>query len=372
MRILLKILLVLSSIYSFGQDDFERHFEKLETADTLTDSKMIAYYQSKSQFKNDDFFIYDGTLINRLLDNSFLFKKNKAGFIIYKLPFQNSSEIVFSKNENYLLKKVEYRSSARQIRGTSKEQIIIDLNNLSYIGLFTYNSVQSWEFGDDENMIVHNSACKSLMNIEDDFLTVHTLCYENDNFRNECEECISTGIYVIKGDILRKVKSYSERNLSMNDIEWIDSFCLGMSIDEFLRTNDKDVQEVPLFEYGYDSEEMGFEIINNGTAEYFLVVKEKEIVSVFVMSPEIDIHGINTSWTIKEVLKKYPNVKLHIDLISHWEYVFLKDQSLRLIFKTDSSNRIGNYGNDFEEGSIGLKEENKTIDLIQDIGKGSN
>src|SRR5690606_39863417 len=59
------------------------------------------------------------------------------------------------------------------------------------------------------------------------------------------------------------------------------------------------------------------------------------------------------------------NSKLHIDLISHWEYIYLRDKNLRLIFKTDNSNRIGIYGNDFEEGSSKLKKENKTIDLIQ-------
>lgn len=97
MRTLIKILIILNSICCFGQDNLEKEFHNLEIADTLSNNKDIAYYQSKSQFKNDDFFIYDGQLQNQRLNNSYLFKEYKTGFIIYLLPFQNSLGILFSK-----------------------------------------------------------------------------------------------------------------------------------------------------------------------------------------------------------------------------------------------------------------------------------
>jgi|26BtaG_2_1085354.scaffolds.fasta_scaffold03139_2 hypothetical protein len=372
MRILINFLIILSSTYIFGQDSFEKYFDNLEIADSISDKKIISYYQSKSQFKKDDFFIYDGQLKNQLLDNSFLFKKNKTGFIIFVLPFQNSSGIEFSKNKNYLLLKVEHNSSARQVRVDTQEQIIVDLVSLSYISLSTYNSEQSWEFDDAENMIVHNRKCKSLISIENKYLTVFSLCYEDDHFTNECEECFPTGVYEIQDNKLRKVKSYSEESLSMNNIEWIDSFYLGMTIENFFEKNKFKVEEKPLFIYGYDSEDIGYEIIKNKSPEYFLVVIDKIITSAFIMTNEINIEGINTTWTIKKVFEKFPNSKLHIDLISHWEYIYLRDKNLRLIFKTDNSNRIGIYGNDFEEGSSKLKKENKTIDLIQVMSKPSS
>lgn len=372
MRILIKILIILNSICCFSQDNLEKKFHNLEIADTLSNNKDIAYYQSKSQFKNDYFFIYDGQLQNQRLDNSFLFKEYKTGFIIYVLPFQNSSGIEFSKNKNYLLFKDEHHSSARQIRVDTQEQIIINLTNLSYINLTTYSSVQTWEMNDTEDMIVHNNICKSLMSIQNNSLTVFSLCYEDDYFTNECEECFGTGVYEIKNNKLKKVKSYSEENLSMNNIQWIDYFYLGMPIKDFFEKNKLKVQEKPLFEYGYDSEEIGYEILKEHKPEYFIVADKNRISSAFILNENISIHNISTSCTIKEIFKQFPNSKLNIDLISDWEYIYLKKYNLKLIFKTANSNRIGVYEKDFEKGAIKIQRKYKKIDLIQVTKKPSS
>ena len=45
---------------------------------------------------------------------------------------------------------------------------------------------------------------------------------------------------------------------------------------------------------------------------------------------------------------KYPNVKLNIDLISDWEFVYLKNEKIKFVFKTDKANRIGIYGEDLK------------------------
>lgn len=223
-----------------------------------------------------------------------------------------------------------------------------------------------------EDMIVHNNMCKSLMSIENNFLTVFSLCYEDDYFTNECEECFGTGVYEITNNKLKKVKSYSEDNLSMNNIQWMDYFYLGMPIEEFFDKNKLKVQEKPLFEYGYDSEEIGYEILKEHKPEYFIVADENRIVSAFILNENISIHNISTSWTIKEVFEKFPNSKLNIDLISEWEYIYLKKYNLKLIFKTTNSNRIGVYEKDFEKGAIKIQRENKKIDLMQIIKKPSS
>src|SRR5690606_20250629 len=150
--------------------------------------------------------------------------------------------------------------------------------------------------------------------LENNDLTVFSVCNEDKIFNTDCEECFPTGVYEIKNNRLRKVKSYSEKNLSMNKIQWIDFFYIGMSIENFFEKNKFKVQEKPLFVYGYDSDDIGYEIIKNESPEYFLVVIDKIIISTFIMTNEINIEGIDTTWTIKKVFEKFPNSKLHIDL----------------------------------------------------------
>src|SRR5690606_36420840 len=121
----------------------------------------------------------------------------------------------------------------------------------------------------------------------------------------------------------------------------------------------------PLYKYGYDSEEMGFEFSKNGQTQFCAMVSNNLVTGISFVSSNYCFNGISTETTVAGVLEKYPQTKLHIDLINHWEYIYLKNHKIKFVVKTDKHNRIGIYGNEPLEGTMKIKRKNAKIDFIQ-------
>lgn len=69
--------------------------------------------------------------------------------------------------------------------------------------------------------------------------------------------------------------------------------------------------------------------------------------------------------TVEQVLKKHPGNKLRRDLISDWEYLYLKEENVRIVFRTDETNRIGVYDLDPESESTSIKRPKAKVDFIE-------
>lgn len=133
-----------------------------------------------------------------------------------------------------------------------------------------------------------------------------------------------------------------------------------------------ELKQVPRFTYGDDSDEMGYEVWFEEKLRYFLIVPDlyadvKRITGLVVVSPEIEVDGLHTGMEIGEILKRYPNAKLNIDLINDWEYLYIKEPGLRLTFKTGETNRIAEYTynkNTQDHEMVTIKDKKRKLDLI--------
>lgn len=142
--------------------------------------------------------------------------------------------------------------------------------------------------------------------------------------------------------------------------------CIGMDL-ETLKSKYPNAafNSVAMYSYGYDSDETGIEIILNGDVYFFVNVNIKnKITGISFVSPTFEFNGISTETTIGDIFNKYPESILYIDLISDWEYIYIKEEAILLNFQTNESNRIGIYGDDIEDGTKNIKRKNAKINLI--------
>jgi hypothetical protein len=142
--------------------------------------------------------------------------------------------------------------------------------------------------------------------------------------------------------------------------------CTGMNFNSLKeKFSNVTFKDAPLYEYGYDSDKLGVEVYSNGKLQIYTIVNDDNtVVGISYISSKFKFEEISTDNNVSEILNDYLTSKLHIDLVTDFEYIYLKEQKIRLVFKTNNSNRIGIYENDFEDGTRKIIRPNAKIDFI--------
>jgi hypothetical protein len=188
---------------------------------------------------------------------------------------------------------------------------------------------------------------------------------DNNSFVDDCESCFGSGVYQISNNSLKKIKDYSEESKAVKPIRWADKIHSGMTIENLVKSYpNAEINQEPQYKYGFGSNELGYEIRINQEVHFFVAAPKEIVGGISVVSSKYSFNGVNTETTISQVLEKYPDSKLHIDLIDDWEYMYLKNEKITLIFKTNSTNRIGIYDFDPEDAANGIKRNDAKINLI--------
>ena len=115
-----------------------------------------------------------------------------------------------------------------------------------------------------------------------------------------------------------------------------------------------------------DDFKTGFEIWNKGDLLAFAITDKDDkdrILNLIILSSKINFNNINTSLKLEEVLKLYPKSTLEEDSLSEWEYVYIHELKIKVVFQTDETNQIGRYDQDGK--LIQLKRKNVKIDFIE-------
>lgn len=384
-KIILFLFIILVSSISkvFGQrSEYSIKFEPLKAIDTIYSKSDIKNHLFSAKIRNKDYFLLENQYKDGLkTDGWFLFKKYSDYYVVYDLSLNESVEFftplagvkkILSYNEKYIL--IESKSTIGTQRSMTEEchMQIVNTKDNSFIFIQNGNKFSKVQYSNDREE-TYTESCISDIILENNLITVIRNCTVDGEFKIDCTNCFPSGVYLISEGKLRKIKDYSNSSKLLEPVIWVDKIHSGMTIFNLSKAypNAK-LNRVPLFEYGYDSEELGYEISFNQNVQFFVTISSGVVEEVTIVNSKSAIKEIDSEMTLKEVLEKIPDSVLHIDLISNWEYIYVEKHNLKLIFKTDSSNRVGVYEDDFEKGTVKIRKLDKKIDLIQIMKKPSS
>lgn len=374
-----------------AQDRYIFEFEKLPSVTNIKDFREITKLkQEASEIFDANFFYTTNYQIDNIISSAIVYRKGND-WTIYETPFGGDRMfphfVGYSENKQYAFFQVESISHiARGSETSSTGFYIIDLVNGSFVYFEKEYYQHHWWFS-EENISHHSIySTKSQIIVENKKLIVleseFAVWYEGSE-KNELDEKFGkydsqSGIYEIQEQKLVKTHYYDRTTKRMNPIIYAGKIGLGMVLrdvtDIYNTSYGIELKKVPQFVYGYDSEKNGFELWVSDKPLYFIIAPDpfseiRRIEHLTVLSPEISVHGLHTDMTIKNVLDKYPNAELKIDLVNDWEYIYLRNLNLRLEFKTNKDNRIAQYKlneKNENEDFIATKilNENRKIDFI--------
>jgi len=360
MKKIFYILLLFTSSQLIGQSKAVIEFYPLSPIDTISSLENVEKLKRIDHLKNDNYFFAVGY---RNKDGLFFLKKNRNKWIVFDFEFNlifgsnNSISKIQKESENFISIQI-YRAPSGSCSNIYGFLSLLDIENCKIVNFSNYNSTECY---DTNGKVSSKGECKADLEVKNDIIKINSTKKHDDGLY-----CAESAEYRIENNTLIKTKYYSEATKTFFPIRCFENICTGRNFNDFKKEFPKATfKEIPLFAYGYDSDKLGYEMSINGKVQIFLAVSEEKIAGISFVSPVYEFNGINTTTTILEVFEKYPKIKIHIDLISGWEYVYLKKERIKLNFKTDTSTSIGIYGDDPEDGTTSIKRKNAKIDFIQ-------
>lgn len=369
------------------QAQYIYEFEKLDVT-VIKDFREIEKLKQEADFFDSNLFFIKNYQKDNFIFSILVYRKDND-WVIYETPFGGDSMfphfVGYSENGRYAFFQVKSHHSTRGADTNSSNFYIIDLINNTFTYFETdYYQHLWWYSEEDDTSFESYYSTKSQIIIEGNKLIVlesDFSIWEEEREKDELDEKFGwydsqNGIYEIQEQKLLKTHYYDNDTKRMKPIIYVGDIALGMVLRDVagIYNYGIELKEVSQFTYGYDSEETGYELWISNKPLYFLIVPNRyseirRIEYLTILSPEISVHGLNTDMTVKNVLKKYPDAKLNIDLINDWEYIYIKNLNLRLEFKTNKDNRIAQYKLNEKDKSgdfvaTKLLNENQKIDFI--------
>jgi len=343
----------------FAQMDQIMELYPLELIDKLTAENREDLGEEMDTLQNQNYFF----LSNYQQEEGLYFvKKQGSEWLVF--DFQLDSNYgpntmirqIKSENEGFVsIASIRFNSGS--CPGKYGLLTLLDVNTARYIRFCNYQEMACYDQNGD---VSSNSVCSTEFIIENGFMEIRNKSIDIDL------DCFESSEYRIEKDRFIKSKYYSRSNKRLFDVNCIDKVCKGMLITDFKKAyKNASFKQSPLYVYGFDSDELGYEVWIDNEIHFFLVVREALVVGVVVLSPKYSMNGINTTTTVSTIFEKYPKAKMYVDLMTNWEYVYLKEAGITLIFKTEENNRIGIYDADPEDAANGILMMDVKIDLIQ-------
>jgi len=357
------IILFLLSLKVFSQTERVTEFYPLTPIDTINNFNELNKSERIDSLNSTDYFFTYKDLEYK--SGLLLSKKYNDKWIIYEFEsdlFRSSNTSIDNfrlEDEKFIIIEVS-RFPSGLCSNIYGFLTILNIETCKTIEFCIYNFQQCY---DENGDVSTQTECKTTTKIENGILTLKS----SDN--RDGLYCIESAEYKIENDSLKKTKYYSETRKSFYPIICNEEYdiCTGTNINILNKKFSNEMfNEVSVYEYGYDLETIGKELYINNELQLLVIVNDNDIVSgIYFFSPRYKFDKISTETKVSEIINKYPNSEMHIDLISDWEYIFIKELNVQFVFKTNSSNRIGIYATDFEEGTRKVKRPYVTSDFIQ-------
>ena len=343
--------------YMFGQEEGETEFYPLLLIDSISDNEAQAIRLTDriDSLKGKNYFF---TKKYKNEDGVFFIRQNGRKFSIYDFePGPNTfvAQIELEDKRFISIRTVRYPSG--QCSGIYGEVIILDFIDANY---WKFSNFNSYDCYDEQGDITSHSECKATFSIKDDVIKIESTKKPDDDLF-----CIESAKYKIANRRLQKLTYHHESSEVSFPILCCADICTGIHISDLKKNIPKaSFREIPMDSYNPESDKLGLEVSFNGEIHFVAVVSNDIVNGIWFISKAYNCNGVDTTNTISEILKKHPNDKLYIDLLSDWEYIYIKEKKLKVIFKTDNSNRIGIYKKDVEEGTRKITRNSK-VDFIQ-------
>lgn len=367
MKITTSLILLLLSIKAFSQTERITEFYPLTPIDTINNFKELKKSERIDSLNSSDFFFtykdheYErGLLLNKKSNDKWIIYEFDSEFLSsFSSPNMSVGDFRI-EDEKYIFIEIFTSPSGGGCSSLYEYLIILNIETCKTMEFCNYHHQTCYDYDDKS---VSQSECRTTTKLEKGILSLKS----SENI--DRLHCIESAEYKIKNDSLIKTKYYLETHRSFYPIICNEEYdiCTGTGLYTLKsKFSNAIFKEAPIFEYGYDSETIGKEFYTNNELQLFVVFNEFNIATgISFVSPRYTFDGISTETKVSEILNKYTTSKLHIDLISDWEYIFIKELYVKFVFKTNNSNRIGFYPTDFEDGTRKIQRPNVTIDFIQ-------
>jgi len=396
MNKVLYIVLLFSLAASQAQNGYVYKFDKMPVI--IKTFAEIEKLQAEAEVYDANLFYTTNCPVGNTATSAIAYRKGKE-WKVYETPFGGTFRTSagfsgYSDDRNYAYFEVNYTAGGNDFEVDNIDFYIIDLVNGSCTGFEKDEYRHNWEYLQQDNSeeLVKNSyySVKSNIIIEGNKFTImksvfseadlDTATYTDGLNYQYGKYGSQSGIYEIEDRKLVKTHYYNDATMRMQPIVYAGKLASGMVLRDVIDVYNPDeglvvLKEVPRFTYGDDSDEMGYEVWWEDKLQYFLIVPNpdtdvKRIAGLTVISPEIEVHGLHTGMPVGEILKKFPNAKLHIDLINEWEYLYINEYNVRLTFKTDEENRIAKYKYSKKTGedeAVKVIDKDRKLDYISVI-----
>nr|WP_299339650.1 hypothetical protein [Allomuricauda sp.] len=354
-------MLLLFAICSFGQSEQLKSFYSLPSLDTITTKHFPDNLKRIDSLNNDNYFFIDEY---KEEFGFFFVKRVQDKWIVY--DFDSFVSRTSNSNISKIEEETEEYLSIQTFRSPSGGcataygiLFFLDVNQVRRVDFSNYYMEECY---DSKGEVSHFAECKATITIKNKLVQIQSPKRSNDGLY-----CIGNSEYKIEEEGFVKTKYYFENTDRLLPLICLDkTICTGMEFENLKKEFSNAIfKEVPLYKYGHDSDRIGYEICANGEILFFVVVSDNLVTSISVISSKYDLNGFHTAMTVEEIFEKNPNSKIYVDLISDWEYIFLKDERIRLNFKTDKMNRIGVYDFDPEDAANGIKRKSAKIDFVE-------
>ncbi len=352
-------LFLIVSVQLYAQIDRIMELYPLELIDRITENNCKDFGQEIDSLQNPNYFF----LSNYQEEEGLYFvKKEGSEWLVFdfqlNLNYGPNTLIKNIKIENDRFIRIEtLRFSSGTCPGQYGMMTLLDVKSCSTIKFCNYQQMECY---DQDGDISSRTACTVEFLIDNEFIKIQNKSKEVDL------DCVESSEYRIEQDRFVKSKYYSRSSKRLYNVNCIDKICTGMLFADIKKVYENaSIKQSALYEYGYDSDKPGSEIWIEDEIHFFVIQSDGIVAGLSVISSLYSFNGINTISTVSSIFEKYPEAKLYVDLISNWEYIYLKKEDIRLVFKTDRDNRIGVYDSDPEDAANGIKRKDVKIDLIQ-------
>lgn len=337
---------------------FTYEMTPLEVLDTIYDKGSIDKLRNEQlHYLSPDYFTVG---VYKKSGGLCLIAREGSYWLAMSLPADNSMENKkLQYNGTFIFYETFYTHASRGISGSYGNFNLIDPVRKTSVEVLVAVNLETYNI-DSEDAIGQETSCRSKVILQNNEL--HVVSFSSGN-----SDCIQSGVYKIQDRELKKVKHLDESRYAMVDVRWAGKIATYMSLDEIKTAYGYATVESVTDSYSNCAAgEMVAHLItwgNDTLAVVLLNAEDLQLVrSIIVLSEKIPFGKVHKGLTAKELFQLYPKAKLHADLLSDDEYVYLDDLQIKVVFKTTESNRVGKYD---DEEYKGLKRPDAVIDFIE-------
>ena len=153
------------------------------------------------------------------------------------------------------------------------------------------------------------------------------------------------------------LKKYRTNEFSLNDFlvkkGSVGKIKIGDRISDHSESLKKlQIKSIEAIDFGFDGGGEAYLYSYNNEAVFGIVpaYHTDSIIGLIVLHPKLKTNSnISVGMTVKELMKLQPEAKVQLNLMNDWEEINDNGTSCFYVFKTDESNRIGDYSTIDEE-----------------------